>query len=229
MTAGPGAAVQGRLLELAVPPLELAGDVALAAGEVAEPDGVDVDGVEPRPGCRPVTPTGVGPDRLGHLRRRLLVAQDVSVHERHHDRRGAVDGGVGAQAERPGDGHVRVDCRALMTVCSRVMSWAVASTWLTGGRRRAYGVAGGVGHPVGEVGAPAGDELEVVTGRSTPATLAASHVGDGARSMPSTVGWAAVVGCRSVLHPCPRRYPRHRSRPARWAAAGHGPVIVGRP
>ena len=35
-----------RLLELAVPPLELTFDVALAAAEVAEADGVDVDGVE---------------------------------------------------------------------------------------------------------------------------------------------------------------------------------------
>ena len=39
-------AVERRLLELAVPPLELAGDVALAPGEVAEADGVDVDGVQ---------------------------------------------------------------------------------------------------------------------------------------------------------------------------------------
>jgi len=30
-----------------------------------------------------------------------------------------------------------VGCRALMMVCSRAMSWAVASTWLTGGRRSA--------------------------------------------------------------------------------------------
>ena len=35
-----------RLLELCVPPLQLALDVPLAAAEVAETDGVDVDGVD---------------------------------------------------------------------------------------------------------------------------------------------------------------------------------------
>ena len=41
-----------RLLELAVPALELARDVALVAAEVAEADGVDVDGVDARPARR---------------------------------------------------------------------------------------------------------------------------------------------------------------------------------
>ena len=42
----PGSSRVLRLLPLAVPTPELAGDVALVAAEVAQPDGVEVDGVD---------------------------------------------------------------------------------------------------------------------------------------------------------------------------------------
>ena len=48
-----------------------------------------------------------------------------------------------------------------MIRCSRPMSWAVASTWPSGGRRSTQRRAGGVGDAEGEVRVAAGDQLEV--------------------------------------------------------------------
>jgi hypothetical protein len=63
-----------------VPPLELAGDVPLASGEVAQTDRVHVDGVEAGQGVDQRV-TGLGADGLGHRGRRPLVPEDVALHE----------------------------------------------------------------------------------------------------------------------------------------------------
>ena len=97
-----------RLLELAVPPLELTLHVALPPGEVAEPHGVDVDRMEVDEHVDQV----VGDDRAlrfvepgRDVRRR---PQDRTVDEVHHVERRAVDCFVGAQTERVRHRHRRV-------------------------------------------------------------------------------------------------------------------------
>ena len=101
-----------------------------------------------------------------------------------------------------------------MTVCSRAMSWAVAQH--VAHRRPAQGVgaAGGVGDPVGEVGAAAGDELEGEGRRRRRRTLAASQSVTGPRSIPSTSGvGVGRRGRRSVRRPCPDATRAGASRP----------------
>ena len=215
-----GATVEGGLLELAVPPLELPGDVALTSGEVTEADGVDVDGVQA--GQR--VDQGVarpGPDPLGHGRRRPLVPEDVALHERHHIERGAVDIRVGAQAERPGDGHVGGLQRADHGVLA---GHVVGRGQHVADRRSAQrvGVTSGVGDPVGEVGSAPGDELERVRGHR------ARHVGrdPGGHGIPVDAlhlgpgGGGVRGGVRCCVHTPTLPAPTCRSR------LGAGPVVL---
>ena len=93
------------LVPLAVPALELAGDVALVAPEVAQPGGVDVDGVDRRHRVDQRA-AGVRPARRVERRLGLLaVAQDGAVDEAHRVERRVVDRRVVAEAEdrRHGD------------------------------------------------------------------------------------------------------------------------------
>ena len=117
-----------RLLPLAVPPLQLAGDVALPAAEVAQPDRIDVDGVDARPACRRSTAgcggvaravkrSAVGSRRARHDRRRSPSRRTAS---RSPPRR--------CRARSAGGTGTSVGPSAEMIRCSRLMSWAVAST-----------------------------------------------------------------------------------------------------
>ena len=147
-----------RLLPLAVPPLELALDVALAPAEIAQPDGVGVDGVDARQHVRDLVPcsgAGVHIERPGRRR----IPRHQPVDEAHHVEGSAVDRLVLAQADDGRHGHVGRRQRR---------DDAVLAAHVVGGgqdlpeRRAAQhpGVAGGVVDPVGEVGAPARDQLE---------------------------------------------------------------------
>jgi hypothetical protein len=87
------------LVELPVPPLELAGDVALMATEVGQPDRLDVDGVE-RGHRVDERATGVGPRRRRqHRLGERPLADDVAVDEAHHVVRHSVHVRVIAVAE----------------------------------------------------------------------------------------------------------------------------------
>ena len=148
-----------RLLPLAVPALQLARDVALVAAEVAEADGVEVDGVDVAPGCRratrPRVRRGVGVERAS---RRGRVANDVAVDEVHHVERRAVDSTSVHRSRARGRPARRSAPRPAMMRCSRPMSWAVASTWPSGGRRSTQRVPGRVGDLEREVRVAAGDQ-----------------------------------------------------------------------
>ena len=171
-----------RRLELAVPPLELPGDVALVLAEVAETDGVDVDGVDAgeHVGDRLAgpAPAGLVEEGLGGL----LVAQHEAVDERHDVERGAVDRFVGAQAERRG--HRDVGGR------QRRDDPVLAAHVVGGGEHVAERrppqhevVAGGAGDAEGEVGVAAGDELERQR-PVAPSTFASNHAVTRATSIP---------------------------------------------
>ena len=88
-----------RLLPLAVPALELALDVALLAAEVAEADGVGVDGVDAGQHvgdlARPRAAPGVGVSACAAVG----VADHEAVDEAHDVERRAVDRLVGAQPD----------------------------------------------------------------------------------------------------------------------------------
>ena len=89
-----------RVLPLRRPPLQLALDVALALGEVAEPDLVDVDGVQVGEHVDEVL-AQPRPQLERQLGRRVLGAvEHDAVDEAHHVERRAVDRLVGAQPER---------------------------------------------------------------------------------------------------------------------------------
>jgi hypothetical protein len=94
-----------RLVELAVPALELAGDVPVLAAEVTETDGIRVDvvdGDEHVDEALARLAAGFGVERLAAVG----VADDESVDEAHHVERRAVDLDVVTESEgrRHGDG-----------------------------------------------------------------------------------------------------------------------------
>ena len=151
-------AVQRRLGELAVPPFELAGDVAVPAGEVAQADGVDVHGMEPGQGVDERR-SGSGPRRLGQQRGGPLVADDVPLDEGHDVERRTVHRFVGAQPQGPRHRHPGVAQGADHRVLAlHVVGGGqhVADRWSPEG----IGTAAGVGDPVGQVGPPTGDQFE---------------------------------------------------------------------
>ena len=217
-------AVDGHLVELAVPALELARDVALALGEVAEPHLVDVHGVQ-------------GGERLGQrlpgaarvasssAAAAAVVAQDVALDELHHVERPAVHLGVGAQAEGAGDGHVR---RAQGGHDPVLAGHVVGGRQYVADRRPAQGVgvAGRVLDPVGEVGPSAGHQVEgeaVARGRrrGRPATRSPG------RSIPGPSAPAAGgVGARASTASMPRRYPLPRIAPERPIGRPIGSVAM---
>ena len=119
-----------------------------------------------------------------------------------------------------------------MMRCSRPMSWAVASTWPSGGRRSTYAVAVGVGHPEGEVGVAAGDELELERAlRARDVRLEPRRHRSGrrrpriSRLMPGSTRVSAEPPVAFAAH---ARHRRHRrdlpDRGGRPVAAG--PVVV---
>ena len=94
------------LVPLAVPPLQLAGDVALVPAEVGEADGVEVDGVD---GGHRVDErlAGRASRRAGSRTASAVdtVAHHVAVDEAHHVERRVVDRRVVAEPERRRDRH----------------------------------------------------------------------------------------------------------------------------
>ena len=146
------------LLELGVPALQLTFDVPLFAGQGAEADTIGVDGVQPAEDVDQVL--GDGSPR----RRRIGLGvgdrgQHDAGHEGHHVERRADHRDVVAVAEGLGDRDV-----------GRRQGGddAVLATHVVGGVQHVAerGTAqhelapNGIDHPVGQVGATAGDELE---------------------------------------------------------------------
>ena len=117
-----------------------------------------VDRVQVRPGCRPgaraIARVRSGPSGASSAARPVRRAVDPLHHvERRPDHRL-----VGAQRiRRPAPGRA-VPCSAVITRYSRPMSWAVASTCPSGGRRTTQ-LARAVGDLVGQVRLAAGDQL----------------------------------------------------------------------
>ena len=123
-----------RVRPLRRPPLELALDVAVVAGEVAEADGVDVDGVQSRRARR----SGGSRRRAGVARSapRPCPASRARPRRRSPSRRRARRSPPRRCTGRaPAAPARRSVPTAEMMRCSRAMSWAVASTWPSGGRR----------------------------------------------------------------------------------------------
>ena len=220
-----------RLLPLAVPALELPLDVVLLLAEVAEADGVGVDGVDL--GHRVGDGVAGVAARLGADRRGGgLVAEHEPVDEGHHVERRAVHLVVGAEAEGGRDRHVGgTEGGDDLVLAAHVVGGGehVAE------RRAAQHEAGavGVGDAVGEVGVPAGDEIEgeralrAVDVRLEPLgdprdvdTLDLGH-------HPSSPGarrprWARVpppVHC----HPCRSTSPTPPSPPRWWSGRSRCP------
>ena len=92
------------------------------------------------------------------------------------------------------------------------MSWAVASTWPSGGRRSTHCLTGRVGDPEREVRAAAGDELEGAAGRRRPATLASNQA--------VTAGDVDALDLGCTTERRPRRRGDLRRRWARVTPAG---------
>ena len=146
-----------RPLPLLPPPPELAGDVVLLLAEIAEPDlvghlGMDLDQrvddpLADRPALALVELVGVSPE-----------SQDRARDEIHHVEGRLIDRLVGAVA---GDRRDRDRCRRERrddaVLAAHVVRGAerLAHRWASQGPH----VAGRIGHPVGQVRAPAGDPL----------------------------------------------------------------------
>ena len=194
-----GQAVHCRMVELAVPTLELAGDVPLPSGEVAEADRVDVHRVELGQRVDQGV-AGVGAGRLGQCGRRLFVPHDVALDEGHHVEGRAVDRVVGAQPEGAGNR----DSGGAESGDDRVLPRHVVGGGEDVADRRpaqGEGAAGGVGHPVGQVGAAPGDEVECER-RFGVGDVAASQAVTAVPVDPLDRG----TGRRPALHPWIRRY-----------------------
>ena len=102
---------------------------------------------------------GPGPARLGHPAGGPIVADDVPLDEGHHVERCPVDRVVHAQAQGRGNRHPgRSEGTEDGVLALHVVGGGedVADRWSAEGE----GTAGVVGDPVGQVGAPTGDQLE---------------------------------------------------------------------
>ena len=147
------------LVPLPVPPLELAGDVPLVLAQAVEAGGLQVDGVDGRHRVDDALAGAAsridGQQRLGGR----TVAHDVAVDERHHVERRTVDVRVVAEPEGRSDGHGR----RLQAADDPVLASHVVGAGEHVAERRAAQHeprAVGAGDAEGEVGVPAGDEVE---------------------------------------------------------------------
>ena len=145
------------LLELRIPALQLAGDVALLAGEVRQAHGVDVDGVQVG---QHVDEVEAEPPPLGlvvHPLRHAAVMQDVAVDVPHDVERGAVHVGAEAQSRRHRNGGGAEGGDDLVLAAHVVRGGEhVVERWPA----EDDSTAGGVGDLEGHVGVPARDEVE---------------------------------------------------------------------
>ena len=129
-----------------------------------------------------------------------------AVDPLHHVERRAEHVGRRRRARRSAGPARRCPASADIAVYSRPMSWAVACTWPSGGRRTIHH-DGAVGDLVGEVGLAAGDQRAAVRSPAiSPGRCASYQRRKAARSRPGDVG-------RIRAHPIPcTRRP--------WPAAG---------
>ncbi len=150
----PGLAV----FPLGAPALHLAGDVALAFGQVAEADGIDVDGVEVGEHIEEVL-GGNRAEGLGQQGSPIHTIENHPVDEGHDVERCSVDLLVGAQAQRWGYGHTRGShCGDDAVLARHVVG---GGQHMTEGRSAEHeSGAVGAGDGVGEVGPATGDEVE---------------------------------------------------------------------
>ena len=183
-----------RLLPLALPAVQLAGDVVLLAAELAEADRVGIDRVDLDQGVGDALADRPPVALLGEDLGLGQAAQDRPLDELHHVEGGFVDALVLAEAGDRGDrdrrrGERRDDPVLAPHVVGRAEPLAE--------RRAAQRPAppGGVGHAVGQVRVAAGDALE---GERQPG---AGHV----LAEPGfDVGAVDAVGgaCSLIAHSC---------------------------
>ena len=147
-----------RRLELGVPPLELTGDVAVSAPEVAQPHLVDVDGVDARQDVDDRL-TGTATLLVRQRGRVGRAANDATVDEVHDVERRSVDRVVAAQPDR---GRHRHGGRAERGDDAVLSSHVVCSGEHLAQRRSAKHPAPvvGVGDAEGQVRVASGDQLE---------------------------------------------------------------------
>ncbi len=154
------------LVPLPVPPLQLAGDVAVVTGQIGEPGGLEIDGVQ-RGHRVDDRSAGGGPGigRQGTLGD-VPVAHHVAVDVAHHVERGTVDGAVLAQAERRRHGH-----RAVLQTGddAELPADVMGAGEHVAERRPAQHEPGTVtgDDAVGEVGVTAGDDVEAERGHGS--------------------------------------------------------------
>ena len=124
------------VVPLPIPTLQLASDVALVPSEVGQSRRHRGRRHGSRPSCRRSIHWHGGV-RAGVRARSAThtIAYDVPIDEAHHVEGSVVHRFVGAQAERGRHGDGCVLASAVMIRCSRLMSWALASRWPSGGRR----------------------------------------------------------------------------------------------
>ena len=189
-----------RLLPLALPAAQLAGDVVLLAAELAEPDRVGVDGVDLGQGVgdahadRPPIVL-VGEDLgLGE------AAQDRALDELHHVEGGAGDALVLAEADQRRHRHggrpagprapgARGPCRGRSRAACRAAAGAAPSAAQPASL-----------DPVGQVREPAGDALEGERRLGGGGVLAANQASTPARVDPLAPGGAVALACSLVAH-----------------------------
>ena len=192
-----------RVLPLRRPPLHLALDVAVALGEVAEADRVDVDGVQIGEHVDEVLAR-----RTAKLDRQLLRLLDAVEHDAvdvaHHVERRTVDGLVGAQPERRRHRHVGLaDGGDDPVLAGHVVRRGQHVTERRAAQHELRAV--GAGDPEGQVGAAAGDELELER-RDRTVDVLGEPVGD---SLPIDAGGITWEG----RHRCCRVRRRHDGSP----------------
>ena len=168
------------------------------------------------------------------------VAHDGAVDEAHDVERRPVDRVVGAEADRGRHRHA-VGAKAEMMRCSRPMSWAVARTCPSGGRRSTQRCPASSVDVEGEVRVPAGDERERERGDDAGRVLEEPR-GDRARcrcprpasadtdpprsATVRTLGRAKPSRYRRILVHCGHRCHRCHLRGRRPGALRRRPVVV---
>ncbi len=221
-SASPTSSISGssRVLEalpLLGPPAELSIDVAATAGEVAEPDGVDVDGVEVGEHVDQVL--AGRPAQLEREQRRLVgTVEHGAVDELHHVERRPVDRLVGAEAERPRHRHRAglADGADQQVLTGHVVGAGEHVAERRPAQHELHAVSSGDG--VREVGSPAGDQ-PVLEGRHR-----ALDVGGQPRPDPLFLDPSHPADRSGALPTAPCRTPRTAPERACAETCSHEPL-----
>ena len=148
-----------RLLPLALPAVQLTGDVVLLAAEVAEPGGVGVDRVDRGQGVGDALADRPPVSLVGEGLRLRQAAQDRTLDELHHVEGRTVDSVVLAEPDHRRHRHLgRPEGGDDLVLAGHVVGRAQALAERGSAQRPA--VAAGVADPVGQVRMAAGDPLE---------------------------------------------------------------------